>query len=112
MFFNQVGIEAVVTCRHRRVGGEDDLARDSWGRSIESDPLFLHATANRLQHHKPAVSFIQMQHARPNAHSPKCAKSSDPEPEFLSNTCARVTTVQTRCQFSIFWCVSFHVRVE
>ena len=76
VLFNQIGVEAIVTGRHRSVGGEDHFPRNEAGGSGEVEAFFAHAIADCLEHCEAAVSLVEMEHSRGDAHCLECAKTA------------------------------------
>ena len=75
-------------------------------------PSSLHAVANRFQHGKSAVAFVQVQNAGRDAHGPQGAETSDAQQQFLADADARIAAVQARSQFAVFGMIAFDVRIE
>src|SRR5437588_186181 len=112
MFFDQVGRKPIVTRRHRSMRRKDNFARNARSRTIEIQPLILHAVSNRLQNRKAAMPFVQVQDPRRNSHRPQSAKSSYAQQQFLADSGAAISPVQTRSQFAVLGGISFHVGIE
>ncbi len=112
VLLNQIGMEPVVTRRHRGVGGEDHFPGNLMGGGVEVQAFFLHAIANRLQHGEPAVAFVEVENAGRNAHGLEGAKTADPEQQLLTNAGASVTAIQARRQVQIFGCIARDFGVE
>ena len=112
MVLDQVGTETVVSGWDRRVGSEDNLARDPGHSLLETQPFFLHAAANGFQHRETAVSFVEVQHARRDPHRTKCAVPADAEHQFLTDTDPAIAAIEPRSQFPVFRCIAFHVGVQ
>ena len=112
MLFNQIRAEAVVAGGHRRVRGEDDFAGDAVDGVVEIQAFFLHAIANRFEHRESAMAFVEMQHARRDAHRFQRAEAADAEQQFLADADARIAAVEARGKFHVLRRVSFDVRIE
>src|SRR5579871_6817462 len=76
MLFDQVGVESIVSGGDGSVCGENNLAGDSRYRRVKSDAFVFHAHANRFQHRKGAVTFIQVQNAGSNAQRSQSSESA------------------------------------
>src|SRR5260370_2573958 len=92
--------------------GKNDFAGDARGRALEVEALILHAVPNGLQNGKPAVSFIQMQHAWRKPQGPQGAKTTHAEQKFLPDSSAPVSAVEARSKLAVLGGVSFHIRIE
>ncbi len=68
VFLDQIGAESVMSCRHGRMRREHHFPAYARNSRIERNAFLLHAAANRFEHHEAAVSFVQMKHARRDAH--------------------------------------------
>src|ERR1700731_2455654 len=90
MLLYQASIEAIVPGGHRSMRRKSDFARHARHGLIEIQALFLHAAANRLQHCKSAVPFIQMKHARRDSHCTQSAETSYAQQQFLANSHAPI----------------------
>ncbi len=93
MLFHETGIEAVVARGHGSVRCKSHLARDARHGLIEIHALFLHAAANRFQHRKPAVPFVQVKNPGRDAHGPQSAEASNAKQQLLANSNSPVSTV-------------------
>ena len=79
---------------------------------VEAQAFVVHAVANRFQHGKPAVAFVQVKNAGRDAHRFERAEAADAKQQFLADSDARVSAVQTRSEFAVFGSIPFHVGVE
>jgi len=93
VLFNQAPMKAVVPRRHWRVRREHHFARHPRQRLMKIQPLVDHAVANRFQHGKPAVPFVEMQHARRDAHRLERSETAHSQEKFLANAHAPVPAV-------------------
>ncbi len=113
MLLDQVGVEAVVAGRHRSMRREDDFARNSRQRPASKlKPSSSMRHANRFEHGETAVSFVQVQHARRDAHRLQRAKTADAEQQLLPDAHAPVAAVEARRQLAIFRSIAFDVGIE
>ncbi len=112
VFFDQVGIEAVVAGRDGRVGGEDDFAWNLAGSGVEVEPFFFHARADGLKDGEAAVAFVEMQDAGRDAHGLERAESANAEKQFLANAGAGVAAVEARSGVEVLRGVAGNVGVE
>ena len=112
MFFDEIGIEAVVAGGNGRVRGENDFARNTRHGGVERDAFFLHAGADGFEDDKAAVTFIQVHHAGADAHGFEGAETADAEQQFLADAGAGVTAVKARSEFAIVGRVGFNVGIE
>ena len=101
MLLDQIGVEAVVTRRHRRVRRKDHLARNLARRGIKVDAFFLHTAAHRLEDGEAAVTLIQMQDSGSDAHRLQSAESANAQQQLLPNARTRVAAIETRCRVQI-----------
>ena len=98
---------------HRRVRREDDFARNARHGLVEAQAFLLHALANRLEHGKAAVSFVQVQNAGRDPHRLQRAKTADAEQQFLADPrCAPSPPYKSRRQFAILRSISFDVGIQ
>src|ERR1700681_4091254 len=112
MLLHKAGIEAVVARGHRSMRCKSNFAGHARYGLIEIHAFFLHAAANRLEHRKTAVPFVQMKNARRDSHGPKSAKTSNAKQQLLTNSDAAVATVQPRSEFPVLGRIPFDIRVE
>jgi hypothetical protein len=112
VLLDQVGAEAVVSRRHRRVRGKDHLARNLAGSGVEVQAVILHAAANGLEDRESAVALVQVQNARRDAHGFKRAIAAHSQQQLLPDACARVTAVKARSRLQILGRVAGHIRVK
>src|SRR5208283_1777826 len=110
MLFNQFSIEAIVTGGHGRMCSEDHFPRHPGNCIVKAYALFLHAHADRLQHRKSAVPFIQVKNSRCNAHGFEGAKSSYTQQQLLADSRPRVSAIKPRSQFPVFGSVALYIR--
>ena len=94
MLFDQIRIEAIMAGGNRRVSGEDHFPRHARHRAFKADALFLHAAADRFQHRKSAVPFVQVKNARRDAHGFERAETADAQQQLLPDSRARVSAVE------------------
>src|ERR1700761_5978621 len=102
VLLDEIAVKAIVTRRHRGVGGEDDLAGNLTRGAVEIQTFFLHAIANRFQDREATVSLIEVEDAGRNAHGLECTKATDAKEQLLTNAGAGVAAIQARGQFQIF----------
>ena len=112
MLFDQTRVEAVMAGGHRRVRREDHFARNARHGLVEIQAFLLHAAANRFEHRKSAVPFVQVQHAGRDAHGLQRAEAADAQQQFLADSNAPIAAVEPRSQFAILRRISFDVRIE
>src|SRR5580704_18976687 len=112
MLFDEIHIKAIMTGRHRGMGGEDYFPRDAWCGGVESDAFFLHAHPDRFEHRKSAVPFIQVQNARHDAHGFKGAEASDAKHHLLPDSSSRVSAIKAGSQLAVVGSVAFDIRIE
>ena len=92
--------------------GKNHFARNLACGGIEVQPLFFHAAANRLKHRKAAVSLVQMQHSRRDAHRLERAKAANAQQQLLANARPPVATIEPRRQLAILGRIPLHIRVQ
>jgi CPA1 family monovalent cation:H+ antiporter len=92
--------------------GKDDFTSDSCGGFVESDTLFLHAIAYRLQNCESAVTLVEVKDARRYSHCLQGAKSSDSQQQFLPDPDVSVTAIQSRRQIPVYGRISFNVGIQ
>ena len=56
---------------------------------VEAQAFILHAMANRFEHRKSAVSFVQVKNAGRDSHRFQCAEAADAEQQLLADAGAR-----------------------
>src|SRR5580692_2515542 len=112
MLFDEIPIKAIVTGRDRSMSRENHLPRYARCGGVESDALLLHAHADRFQHRKSAVPFVQVQDARHDAHGFKGAEASDAEHQLLPDSSPRVSAVETRGQLAVVGSIALYIRIE
>ena len=106
------GVKAVVAGRNRRMSGEDHFAGDARHGGVKRQSLFFHAHANRFQHRKSAMPFVQMQHAGRNPQRLERAQSAYAQQQFLADADAEVATIEARGQFAVLRSIALHVGIE
>ena len=79
VFFDESGIEAIVTGGYRSVGGEDDFAGDSGNGGLEREAFIFHAHADGFQHGKGTVAFIKVKNAGRDSKGFQGTQASDTE---------------------------------
>ena len=79
MFFDEAGVETVVSGGNGCMGGEYDFAGNPRDGSIKADPFVFHAHTNRLQHGEGAMAFIQVKDAGRDPKGFEGAQSTYPE---------------------------------
>src|SRR5277367_5503336 len=99
-------MKAVVTRRHRGVGGKDHLAGNLMSSSVEAETFFVHAIANRFEHGETTVALVEVKDSGRNAHGSEGAKAAYAEQQFLANAGAAVAAVKARGQVQILGCVA------
>jgi hypothetical protein len=102
VLFDQIGVEAIVAGGHGSVGGENHFPGNARHGLIEADALFFHALANRFEHRKSAVSFVQVKNAGRDAQRFQSAQAADAQKQFLMHAHAAVASVQTRGHVAVF----------
>jgi hypothetical protein len=112
VFLDQVGAEAVVPGRDRRVRGEDGLAGDPLQGLVEGDPLGRHALADDLQPGEGAVALVEVQHPRVDVQGPQRPDAADAQQQLLADPDPAVAAVQVGRQLPILGAVALDVRVE
>src|SRR5580693_3249455 len=112
MLFDEIPIKAIVTGRDRSMSRENHFPRYARCGGVESDALFLHTHADRFQHRKSAVPFVQVQDARHDAHGFKGAEASDAEHQLLPDSSPRVSAVETRGQLAVVGSIALYIRIE
>ena len=112
MLLDQAGVEAVVARGNGSVRGKGHFAAHARHRLIEIQALFLHAAANRFEHRKSAVPFVQVQNAGRDSHRFQGAEASTPKQQFLADSNAAIAAIQPRSELAILRRVSFDVRIE
>ena len=112
VLFHQFGVEPVVPGRHGCMRSKNYFSRYLAGRGVEVQSFFFHPASDCFEHRKAAVSLIQVQNARRNAHGLQRAKASHAKQQFLANAHAAVPAIQARCQFAILGRVSLHIRIQ
>jgi hypothetical protein len=94
------------------MGSEHDFPANARDSLIEIDAFFFHAAAYRFEHRESAVSLIQVQDGRSDAHRAQCAEASYAKQQFLTNSNAAVAAIQARSKFAVLRRISFDVRIE
>ena len=112
MFFDEPGIEAIVTGRYRGVGGEDDFPRNAGDGGVEANTLVIHPHVNGFQHCECAVAFIEVEDAGINAQRFQSAQSAYAEQQLLADSNAKVPTVQAGGKLAIFRSIALDIGVE
>ena len=112
VLFDEVRAEAIVARRHRRVRGEHHFARNAVHRFVETQAFILHAIANGFEDRKSAVAFVEVQNARRDAHGFQGAKTSHAEQQFLPDSDARISAIETRRELDVLRGVPFNVRIQ
>src|SRR4051812_831879 len=112
MFLDQPGIEAIMSCGYGSVRGEYDFPGDPRNRGIEGDAFVFHAHADRFQHRKSAVAFVEMKDAGRNAESLQSPQSAHTKEQFLANTDTQIAAIQAGCKFAVLRSVAFDIGVE
>ena len=85
MLLKQIGMKAIVTRRHRGMGGKDHLTGNLMGRGVEGQTFFLHAIANGFQHGKATVALVKVKDPGRDAHGFEGAKAAYAKQQFLAN---------------------------
>ena len=80
-----------MTCGHRGVCGENDLARHTRRCFVKTQAFVCHAVANCFKHHEGAMSLIEVQHAGSNTHRLEGPETADTQKQFLPNSDASVS---------------------
>ena len=96
VLLDQTGIETVVPGWYWSMRGEHHFARHSRHRRVKRDAFLLHPHANRFQHRKCAVPFVQVKNAGRNSQSFESAQSAHAQQQLLTNADAEVAAVQPR----------------
>src|SRR5581483_8579172 len=109
MLFNKTSAESVMAGGHRRMRREYNLARDMGKCLLKGDALLFHTAANRFEHCKSAMPFVQMQNARRDPHRLERAKSADAQQQFLPDPHAPIAAIQARSELAVFRSVPIHV---
>jgi hypothetical protein len=104
--------EPIVSCRHRRMGREDDLCRDSSQRFPCIDTFDTHPLSNELERREGAMTFVQVQDAGRDAERAQHANATNAEQQFLADPDALVAAVQPRGKLAILRLIAFDVRIE
>ena len=112
VLFDQRCREAIVPGGNRRVGGEARHARDAPAGGVEGQAVGRHGVAHHLQDGEHAVPFVQVQHARLDAHCAERAHAADAQHQLLTDPGAQVATVEPRGQVAIFRTVALAIAVE
>src|SRR5260370_16991326 len=87
---------------YRGVSGEDYFTGNARYSFVEAQALLQHATANRFQHGKSAVAFVQVKDARRDPQRFQSAEASNPEQQLLPNPDASISALQPRGHFPAF----------
>src|SRR5262249_46304767 len=94
VLFDQFGREAIVSGRHRSVGGEHNLLNNAADGLVWADTFARHAMPNQLEYRKCAVPLVQMNYAGPHTHRCGGAHAADAKENLLVNSDAIVTAVE------------------
>src|SRR6202451_1128410 len=112
MFFDQIGIKAIVAGGHRSMSSEDHLARNGRHGGVEANAFIVHAHVDRFQHRESAVPFVQMKNARRDTHGSEGAGASNAKHQLLPDASARVSAIEAGSQFAVVGSVAFDIRTE
>src|SRR6476646_1491718 len=112
MFFHQFGVKTVVARGHGSVSREHYFPRDPGHGLIKAESLILHAAVDRFQNGKPAMAFVEVQNSRSDAHGAERAEASHTQKQFLANTNAGITAVETRSELAVLRMIAFNVGIE
>src|SRR5437868_12500416 len=94
MLLHQFGIEAVVTRGDGSMSGKHHFTGNPSHGLIEAETFFLHPAANRFQHRKPTMAFVQVQDPWSDAHGFEGTEPTDSKQQFLADSNARVSSIQ------------------
>jgi hypothetical protein len=112
MFFDEVGVEAIVTGGNGRVGGEDDFAGDTRNGIVEIDAFFLHAGADGFEDGESAVAFVKVKDAGGDADGLKSAEATDAEQQFLADAGAGVAAVEAGGEEAVIGRIVVDIGIE
>ena len=93
MLFDQIGIEAIVAGGHGSVGRKHHFTGNPRHGLLEADALFIHALANRFEHRKSAMPFVEVQDARSDAEGFQGAQAAHAEQQFLMDADPAIASV-------------------
>jgi hypothetical protein len=94
MLFDQIGVKAIVAGGHRRMSRKNNFTRDPRYGAFKADAFVFHPHANRIQHGKSAVTFIQVKHSGLDSELSERAQASHSEQQLLANPDATIAAVQ------------------
>ena len=112
VLLDEVGREAIVACRHRRVRGEHHLRGHAPRGFFEADAFGVHAAANELERRERAVPFVEMDDAGRDAERGQRLDPADAEQQLLADADAIVAAVEPGGQLAVLGTVALDVRVE
>ena len=101
VLLDEIGREAVVAGRDRRVRGETDVRGDHAQRLVRRQPLALHPLAPELERGEGAVAFVQVVDAGRVAERPQRPRAADAEHQLLADAGPLVAAVEPRRQLAI-----------
>ena len=91
---------------------KDHLARNLPRGRIKFQALLFHARADGLEDGEAAVAFIQMQHARRDAHGFKRAIAAHAQQQLLPDAGARIAAIEPRRGVKTLRRIAGHIRVQ
>ena len=112
VLFDEIGREAIVAGRHRRMRGEHHLRGDATRGFFEADAFAVHAAANELERGERAVPLVEMDDAGRDAERGERLDAADAEQQLLPDADTVVAAVESGGQLAILGTVALDVGVE
>src|SRR5205809_7792239 len=112
MFFHQIWMESIVTCRHRRMRRENHFPRHAANGFIKADPLIFHPGSNRFENSERAVAFVEMKNSRSDSHGAQGTEISDSKQEFLPNPYGSGAAIDAGSAVTVFWQITGQIRID
>ena len=83
VLFDEIGREAIVAGRHRRVRREHHLRGDATGGFLEADAFGVHPAPNEFEGRERAVAFVEVDDAGRDAERGERLDAADAEQQLL-----------------------------
>jgi hypothetical protein len=110
--FDHFAGKMIVARRHRRVGGENRVRRDSFERALEVHFLCLHQRTRPLQHQEGGVAFVHVPDRGLDAHGFQRAESAHAQDYFLLDAHLAIAAIKLVGDVAVFGGVFLEVRVQ
>jgi len=112
MFFDQAGVEAIVTGGHGRMGREDSVLGDAAQRRGKRFAVAFHALPRGLQGGKGAVAFVEVVNARLDPQRIQGADPAHAGHQFLTNANPLVAAIEPCRQGAVLGTIALDVAVQ